>query len=839
MFSPNRSSLSSLNAPQTASSATTANHNNAGVSQHPRSLSGSFSGANPNSGLQSTQEPLNLRSCVTCRRRKVRCNKRTPCSNCIKAGIECVFPAPGRAPRKPKRPQDAELLSRLRRLEGVIERIRDKKGDGSSSPEQPRVAGSPVESRNLGQAQQQDAAGNACEMQKGEEEPSEKVCPALFDSLDPKKVSSRNVENEFGRLVIEEGRSRYVSNRFWASLGDEIEEMQDILDPSSSDEDDYPSPDSSTNSSSHEGFLMGFYSLSHSLRGYHPSPDHVSVLWSVYMENVAPLISILHRPTVKKLLDGPARNPSLLDKNSEALAFAVYFVSIVSMRPENCLHLLGDTRDALVSRYRFAVEQALAKANLLNTQNLMLLQAAVLFLIGVRREDDTKFVWAMTAVVLRLAQGLGLHRDGSNFGLKPFENEMRRRLWWHICLLDIRASEDHGTDSQINDRMYDTRLPLNINDEEITPEMLEPPTEHEGATQMTFSLVRFEITAALRRVSYSCPSGKFRWENQQTTNEKCANIIKMINHRMEERYIKHCDMSVPIFWVSATVTRLILAKLWLTIHHPMTRHDGKTNISQVSRENLFYTSIEVVEFARLLETNEHTSKWGWLFATNMQWHCVAFVLAELCVRPASPITERAWQIVNCVYNLWGMNAKHKKGMLWRPISKLMKRATAVRAKQQEQMRAQLSYNPEATEYPTFLPAQVERPSVGHPLPQFLPRMDISPDLPVSTSSPEVAAGESGVGLRELDITKEPINILGDLFPDTDWLAMGPSPQSQLREANMPETPNISTALDNTNQQDLPNPQLNWEEWDQVMRDFQSDLRTQANEPMGNVFDWLA
>lgn len=838
MFSPTRSSLSSLNVPpmQAASSAT----NNAGVSRHPRSLSGSFSGVNPSAGLQSTQEPTNLRSCVTCRRRKVRCNKRTPCSNCIKAGIECVFPAPGRAPRKPKRPQDAELLSRLRRLEGVIEHIREKKRDGSSSPEQSRVAESPVESRNLEQPQQQDAAGNVFEAQKEEKGSNESICSSVFDSLDPKKVNSRNVENEFGRLVIEEGRSRYVSNRFWASLGDEIEEMQDILDPSSSDEDDYPSPDSSTNSSSHDGFLMGFYSLSHSLRGYHPSPDHVSVLWSVYLENVAPLISILHRPTVKKLLDGPARNPSLLDKNSEALVFTVYFVSIISMKPEYCLHLLGDTRDALVSRYRFAVEQALSKANLLNTQNLMLLQAAVLFLIGVRREDDTKFVWAMTAIVLRLAQGLGLHRDGTNFGLKPFETEMRRRLWWHICLLDIRASEDHGTDSQINDRMYDTRLPLNINDEEITPEMIEPPTEHEGATQMTFSLVRFEITAALRRVSYSCPSGKFRLEGEQTSNETCGNLIKVINRRMEERYIKHCDMNVPIFWVSATVTRLILAKLWLTIHHPMTRHDSKADISQFSRENLFYTSIEVVEFARLLETNEHTTKWGWLFATNMQWHSVAFVLSELCVRPVSPITDRAWQIVSSVYNLWGKQAKHKKGMLWRPLSKLMKRATEVRAKQQEQMQTQLSCNPAATGYPASVSAQFEQVSVGQPFPQFLPGMDITPGLPAPTSSSGVTANEPGVGLGEIDWSKGSVNTMSDLFPNADWLATGTNPQSQLPETNMPGTPNISTALNSSNQQDPPNPQLNWEEWDQVMRDFQSDLqRTQANEPMGNVFDWLA
>jgi hypothetical protein len=45
-------------------------------------------------------------------------------------------------------------------------------------------------------------------------------CP--FEDADPKKPATRKFENEFGRLVIEEGKSRYVSNRLWASLGDEV-----------------------------------------------------------------------------------------------------------------------------------------------------------------------------------------------------------------------------------------------------------------------------------------------------------------------------------------------------------------------------------------------------------------------------------------------------------------------------------------------------------------------------------------------------------------------------------------------------------------------------------------
>jgi hypothetical protein len=161
------------------------------------------------------------RSCITCRRRKVRCNKRSPCSNCVKAGIDCIFPPPGRAPRKSKRPPDAELLSRLRRLEGVIEHLSGKKdenpGSASSiSPTQPSATFSP-----LPPAPPTNVTAPSTVSGSAAPPPAQDSgCP--FENDDPKKLAPKKFENEFGRLVIDEGRSRYVSNRLWASLGDEV-----------------------------------------------------------------------------------------------------------------------------------------------------------------------------------------------------------------------------------------------------------------------------------------------------------------------------------------------------------------------------------------------------------------------------------------------------------------------------------------------------------------------------------------------------------------------------------------------------------------------------------------
>lgn len=538
-----------------------------------------------------------------------------------------------------------------------------------------------------------------------------------------------------------------------------------------------------------------------------------------------------------------AQHPESLDKNSEALVFAIYLSAIVTLSPQECLSRLGEERNMAVKRYRFAVEQAMARANLLNTQSLVLLQAAVLFLICVRREDDTKFVWSMTSVILRLAQGLGVHRDGTNFALKPFETEMRRRLWWHICLMDVRSSEDHGTDPLIHENMYDVRLPLNVNDDDLHPDMTESPKEKEGCTDLTFCLIRCEITSALRRVNYACPSNRFRLGTAAPSLERCERMIQILSTRVEERYIKHCDMNIPIQWTSATVGRLILAKLWLVVHHPMTRRDRTTNLSQATRESLFHTAIEVLEFGRLLEADPKTAKWGWLFRTNMQWHGVAFVLSEVCVRPICPVTDRAWNAITGIYSDWELSATNKKGMLWRPLAALMKKAAAIRAKQQEELRAKFGPQP-----PSFGPAPGNF-SVGNN--HTLPQIHMPIDLP--TMSPSGHSSVSfGTPPLNVDLTNGPWEALQNIFPNTDFLATDaldtsfpdPVPTATMPFGNLPTSlpfnPQYNTHIPNID--NLPEQTLmSWDEWGQVMRDFQMDVENDeaSKTKPAAVTDWLA
>lgn len=59
-------------------------------------------------------------SCVSCRQRKVRCDRRAPCMNCTKAEKQCDFIAPVRGKRKRTKPPRETLHARLKRYEEML-----------------------------------------------------------------------------------------------------------------------------------------------------------------------------------------------------------------------------------------------------------------------------------------------------------------------------------------------------------------------------------------------------------------------------------------------------------------------------------------------------------------------------------------------------------------------------------------------------------------------------------------------------------------------------------------------------------------------------------------------
>ncbi|KIW15629.1 hypothetical protein PV08_05677 [Exophiala spinifera] len=84
--------------------------------------------------------------------------------------------------------------------------------------------------------------------------------------------------------------------------------------------------------------------------------------------------------------------------------------------------------------------------------------------------------WTATGALLRSAMAAGYHREpDGRANITVFYREMRRRIWATVVELDLQAAIERGMPPSIREDDFDSRAPLNINDDAIYESATEAP----------------------------------------------------------------------------------------------------------------------------------------------------------------------------------------------------------------------------------------------------------------------------------------------------------------------------------------------------------------------------
>lgn len=96
------------------------------------------------------------------------------------------------------------------------------------------------------------------------------------------------------------------------------------------------------------------------------------------------MFKLLHKPTLQVLVANASYNPQEIPFGNyvEALLFSVYYAAVTSLSDEHCVQCFQDGKDHLLAKYKNGTETALVNADLLNTAELGVLQALVVFLVS-------------------------------------------------------------------------------------------------------------------------------------------------------------------------------------------------------------------------------------------------------------------------------------------------------------------------------------------------------------------------------------------------------------------------------------------------------------------------
>ena len=268
-----------------------------------------------------------------------------------------------------------------------------------------------------------------------------------------------------------------------------------------------------------------------------------------------------------------------------------------------------------------------------------------------RQRYDSHSLWTLTGVATRIGQRMGLHRDGVDIQLPPFETEIRRRLWWQIIMLEARAGEFSGVGQVIRDLIWTTKMPLNVNDSSLHPSMVELPAEQNGATEMIHCLIRYEVGQAMRSGGgKSTLDGSWqRFNSSELPVQEKEQAIQCAEHLLEQKFLRYCDPSIPLHFMSAIMARTTMCKLRFRTYHPRHYWARPERVPQEEKDMLFSICVKILEYDNVAQTNSTTQRFLWHVNAQFQFDAVIHVLSELRSRKASQETNRAWQQVDEVF----------------------------------------------------------------------------------------------------------------------------------------------------------------------------------------------
>ncbi|KAG4432206.1 hypothetical protein IFR05_012305 [Cadophora sp. M221] len=601
-----------------------------------------------------------ITSCLECRRRKLKCNKSHPCTNCVKFQRDCVFLAP--ALDQASQLKLTEIKEKVGSLERLLERDVAKNSAQNSSS-------SPSHDRALPDDADDDLPAN--EDEKDLEPTPLAVVDAAYE-VDGEDDDLLDLGIQLGKMRITER----IGGFFRPKISEELEyTMSDTYMTGDKNIDDgkavspphiaVPLPPASEWLKAGpqyiiptSGFFFGGSGSQASLIDFLPSRMAADRLIQQYFAYVHPLCQIVHRPTFEKEWDTFWDEVSLgiePPNSVQTIVFAAMFSGVVSMDDSEILREFGVSKASLVDNFKLGTETALARANFLRTTKIETLQAFVMYLIPLCRSEMSRAHSVILGAAIRMAECMGLHRDGQTYGMNPLETHVRRLVWHQLCFLDIRTCEAQGPRPTIRRDEFDTKLPLNVNDVDLHPTG-KAPAGADKWTDATFSLIRFEINEMMRTIWIDRP----RIERRKISLTAVLSKIETFRANMAAKYDHLIDDKIPLQKCAKLVKALLMSRL-----HIMVLHRYHNSVSAPMPDRLRHIMLAAgtttLETAVALETIPDLRPWSWYVGAYQQYHTAFLLLMEIYVYPQRKEADRIWTCLDYIFETEASLPRREKG----------------------------------------------------------------------------------------------------------------------------------------------------------------------------------
>lgn len=414
--------------------------------------------------------------------------------------------------------------------------------------------------------------------------------------------------------------------------------------------------------------LFGSRQSAVELHTLHPEPAHLFRLWQIYLDNVNPLLKVTHTPTLQASIVEAVSDLKSVTPTLEALMFGIYAMAVCSLSEDECETMFKQSKHDLSTRYHFGCQQALLNCNFLRTGSRDCLTALFLYLVSIlfaskltftdhsqvsiRSASHPKSISAMLAVVVRIAERMGMQSEARNARCSILEGELRRRLWWAIVMFDSRVSAlgDHKPTTLVPG--WDCALPSNVSDSELREETKTLPKPQDQATEAIFTVVRGEIGEYHRNsafyLAFTNPAMKPLAKKLPPGGDVA--LEKMI----EEKYLRHCDPDNRVHFMTMWTARSNIMNCRL-MHDYLNYLEPTAEHSPAHQEAAVQCALHWLECDTKLSTSTLTKNFHWYLHLHFPFPAYIRVIQHLKSQPFCDEHDKAWKIMHDSYAARALN----------------------------------------------------------------------------------------------------------------------------------------------------------------------------------------
>ncbi|KAH7163362.1 hypothetical protein B0J13DRAFT_538425 [Dactylonectria estremocensis] len=540
--------------------------------------------------------------CTECRRRKLKCDRSTPCSSCVRRGVSssCAYQPPGRTSEDDlQRRLQAE--ERLEHLEKLVQQLAAQQSEATTV-----------------------SSGHSS------------LCGYGLSGLELSAGSSRRLSDSTSDDLI------YNGSTHWSAM---LQDIQAVRSAMAVEDAKLEPPDRAADAGI--GLLFGAapsgqLTFSEVLSHYLPHRTEADRLTSSYFRHKAIAAPFIHSAQFQRLYQAFWASPTSAPPLWTSLLFSICHISSNSLTSRSCGATDPDsppnTCFSLASAYCLSLGSYFRPQPFAVEALLLFAQAQCITALELSPNLAPLF-----GSLIRLATQMGYHRDPDVHApgkFTPFEAEMRRRTWSLAMQLDLMVAFHLGLPSGVQYPTWDTKAPRAVMSADLREGMAELPPEREDTTDILFYVVKHRFMEVFEKIlrhalalEPKClndgPGQLTAEEKLIALDEEISGVYTTIPEDLRPREMADSIMDSPSTIVARLCVSNIYNKCVCVLHRPYAVLGRTQSVSAcwASSKAIVGDMVKVYnEFAP--GGQMETEMW---FTSSLTWHDFLIGATALCL----------------------------------------------------------------------------------------------------------------------------------------------------------------------------------------------------------------